>query len=118
MPIYEYTCSKCKTTFERLELSIQDIPTSQCPMCAGVGTRVISAPAIVYEVFDERAVHKLPDWDQKMSQAKARDARLQRTMKLPPLKSDRGKDIKVYETEFGRSERDKLREKAQIDNMG
>ena len=117
MPIYEYQCGECGGLFERLELSIKDIPTSQCPMCAGVGTRVISAPAIIYEIFDERATHRLPDWNQKMVQAEERDARLKRTMKLPPLEDDRGNGIKVYETEFGSSERNKLREKAQLDNM-
>ena len=114
MPIYEYQCS-CGTVFERLELKIMDIPTSQCPMCGGVGFLVISAPSIIYEIFDERATHRLPDWDQKMAQAKARDARVKSRMK--PLESDRGKGIKVYETEFGRTERDRLREKSQLDNM-
>ena len=94
-----------------------DIPTSQCPICAGVGTRVISAPAIIYEIFDERATHRLPDWNQKMVQAKARDARLERTLNLHSLESDRGEGIKVYNTEFGYSERNRLREKAQLDNM-
>ena len=117
MPIYEYKCSKCNEVFERLELRIMDIPTSQCPMCDGVGILILSAPSIIYEIFDERATHRLPDWDQKMAQAKARDARVKRTLKLPPLESDRGKGIKVYETEFGRTERDRLREKSQLDNM-
>lgn len=115
MPIYEYQCSKCKKVFERLELRIMDIPTSQCPMCGGVGSLVLSAPSIIYEIFDERATHRLPDWNQKMAQAKARDARVKRTM--PPLESDRGSGIKVYNTEFGHTERNKLREKAQLDNM-
>lgn len=98
--------------FERLELSIVDIPTSQCPMCAGVGIRLMSAPAIIYEAFDERAIHRLPDWNQKMTQAKVHDA------KLPPLKRDLGQGIKQYNMEFGRMERDRLREKSQLDNMG
>ena len=93
MPIYEYQCSKCGEVFERLELRIMDIPTSQCPMCAGVGTRVISAPAIIYEIFDERATHRLPDWNQKMAQAKARDRRIKQSLKSP-LERDRGKGYK------------------------
>lgn len=118
MPIYEYVCISCNGLFERLELSIQDIPTSQCPMCqAGVGTRVISAPAIVYEIFDERATHRLPDWNQKMAQAKAHDARVRRNPKLAALEHDKGQGIKVYETEFGSTERSRLRDKAQLDNM-
>jgi putative FmdB family regulatory protein len=117
MPIYEYTCSKCNQLFERLELSIQDIPTSPCPLCAGVGTRVISAPAIIYEIFDERAVHRLPDWNQKMAQAKAHDARVRRNPRLAPLEHDRGQGIKVYESDFGHQERKALESKAQLDNM-
>jgi putative FmdB family regulatory protein len=117
MPIYEYQCS-CGEVFERLELRIIDIPTFQCPMCAGVGTRVISAPAIVYEIFDERATHRLPDWNQKMAQAKSHDARVRRNPKLAPLEHDKGQEIRTYEMEFGKGERDKLRSKAQLDNMG
>jgi len=117
VPIYEYQCN-CGNLFERLELSIQDIPTSQCPLCAGVGTRVISAPAIIYEIFDERATHRLPDWKQRMARAEAHDAMVRRKYKnLPPLPSDCGKDIKVYETDFGHQERRALESKAQLDNM-
>lgn len=94
-----------------------DIPTSQCPMCSGVGTFLISAPSIVYEVFNERATHRLPDWNQKMAQAERRDARIRRSLK-EPLAHDKGNGIKVYESDFGRSERDRLRDKAQLDNMG
>ena len=116
MPIYEYQCSSCGETFERLELRIMDIPTSQCPICGGVGFLAISAPSIIYEIFDERATHRLPDWNQKMAQAEARDRRIKRSLKAP-LEHDKGQGIKVYETEFGRTERDRLREKSQLDNM-
>lgn len=98
-----------------------DIPTSQCPMCSGMGFLVVSAPAIVYEIFDERATHRLPDWNQKMAQAEAYDKRVRHGLRKAmskPLDSDRGQGIKMYETEFGRTERDRLREKAQLDNMG
>jgi putative FmdB family regulatory protein len=119
MPIYEYQCSVCGEVYEKLELRIVDIPTSPCPCCqAGVGTRMISAPAIIYEVFDERAVHRLPDWNQKMTQAKVHDARVRRNPRLAALEHDKGQGIKKYEMEFGRSERDRLINKAQLDNMG
>ena len=94
-----------------------DIPTSQCPMCGGVGSLVISAPSIIYEIFDERATHRLPDWNQKMIQAKAHDARVRRNQKLAPLERDRGSGIKVYESDFGHQERKTLASKAQLDNM-
>lgn len=117
MPIYEYQCSSCNKVFERLELRIMGIPTSQCPICHGVGIRLISAPSIIYEVFNERATYRLPDWNQKMAQAERRDAHVRRVLK-EPLKRDKGSEIKVYESDFGRSERDRLRDKAQLDNMG
>lgn len=118
MPIYEYTCLKCNQTFERLELSIQDIPTSQCPHCMGVGERIISRPGIIYEIFDERAVHRLPDWDQRQRAAQVHDAKVRRQYaNLPPMSHDRGHDIKVYETDFGNQERRALESKAQLDNM-
>jgi putative FmdB family regulatory protein len=118
VPIYEYYCSTCNETFERLELSIIEIPTSQCPKCKGVGSKVISSPAIVYDLFDPTAVHKLPDWHTQNEKAKVHDAKVKRQLRnLPPLQYDRGAGTKVYETEFGTSERRKLESKAQLDNM-
>ena len=115
MPIYEYVCG-CGTLFERLELSIKDIPTSQCPECGKMGRRMMSRPSIVYEVFDERATHKLPDWNQKMARAEASERRVRSTLR-EPLPHDMGQGIKVYDTEFGKTERRKLEQKAQLDNM-
>jgi hypothetical protein len=51
-----------------------------------------------------------------MAQAEARDRRIKQSLKAP-LERDKGQGIKVYETEFGRTERDRLREKSQLDNM-
>jgi hypothetical protein len=102
--------------FERLELKIQDIPTSQCTKCGGVGIRLMSAPALVVEVFNERATHKLPDWNQQMARAKARDAITRKRLRAP-LEGDMGQDIKVYNMDFGRTERDRLESKAQLDNI-
>ncbi len=118
MPIYEYYCTKCETVFERLELSIKDIPTSQCPTCMGLGERIISRPGIIYEIFDETAVHRLPDWEQKKRAAQVHDAKVRRQFgHLAPMLHDRGQDIKVYDTDFGHSERKNLERKAQLDNM-
>ena len=117
MPIHEYQCTLCSNIFEQLELPMWEVPTPQCPSCPGVGERVISAPSIVYSVFDESATHKLPDWKQKMAQAEAHDARVRRHLSSP-LPHDKGQDIKVYETEFGNKERKNLERKAQLDNMG
>lgn len=118
MPIYEYHCNTCNETFERIELSAKDIPSSQCPKCKGVGSKVMSAPAIVYDLFDPTAVHKLPDWHSQNQKAQVHDAKVRRQLRnLPPLQHDRGSETKVYEMDFGRSERTRLESKAQLDNM-
>ena len=115
MPIYEYCCPKCEHLFERIELSIRDIPTSQCPLCLGVGTRVMSAPSVVCELFNERAIHKLPDWQERQDKAKVEDVRTRRM--FPPLPGDRGASTKEYAFEFGKAEKEKLEKKAQLDNV-
>ena len=95
-----------------------DIPTSQCPNCMGVGERIISRPGIIYEIFDERAVHRLPDWEQKKKAAQVHDAKVRRQYPhLPPMPHDRGQDIKTYNMDFGHQERRSLESKAQLDNM-
>lgn len=118
MPIYEYHCSTCNRLFERIELSAIEIPSSQCPTCNGVGFKVISRPAIVYDLFDPTAVHKLPDWHLQNKKAQVEEAKVRWQLKnLPPLPHDRGKDIKVYNTDFGHQERTLLERKAQLDNI-
>lgn len=117
MPIYEFRCTKCESVFELLTLKINEIIIPVCPKCFGVGVKLISAPSIVYSMFDERATHRLPDWKQKMAQAEVHDARVKRHLASTPLPHDRGQDIKVYDTDFGKTERNRLIEKAQLDNM-
>jgi putative FmdB family regulatory protein len=118
MPIYEYHCTKCQLVFERLELSIQEIPTSQCPHCMGVGERIISRPSIVYTIFNERAVHKLPDWEQRKQAAQVHDAKVRRQFaNQPPMPSDRGEGIKVYNSDFGYTERRKLADLARMEDL-
>lgn len=38
MPIYEYTCQKCRTAFERLVKSISADPVVRCPKCGSTRT--------------------------------------------------------------------------------
>ena len=111
MPIYEYQCTKCQLIFERLELRIMEVPTSQCPTCKGVGTKLISRPGIIYETLD-RQVYKLPDWDQKMKEAHEHDKRVLRS--LPPLPGDKGKDIRTYDFDFDKAKRDKIEKLAAL----
>jgi hypothetical protein len=79
---------------------------------------MISAPSIVYSIFDERATHRLPDWKQKMAQAEVHDARVKRHLASASLPHDKGQGIKVYDIDFGHQERKNLERKAQLDNMG
>lgn len=43
MPIFEYTCAVCGTTFERLTLRPQTVGQIPCPQCgSGETTKVLS----------------------------------------------------------------------------
>ena len=109
-------CELCGEEYEVITLKIACNFSSPCPHCKGEGILLISVPSIVYEVFNERATHKLPDWNQKMAQAKAHDAWVRRNPRLAPLEHDKGQNIKVYESDFGHQERKALASKAQLDN--
>ena len=38
MPIFEYTCEACETTFERLTLRPQLVVQTPCPQCGSIQT--------------------------------------------------------------------------------
>jgi len=38
MPIFEYTCEECETTFERLTLRPQLVVQTPCPQCGSIQT--------------------------------------------------------------------------------
>jgi len=42
MPIFDFHCSKCKTTTERLTKS--DVKMIECPQCGYLATKQVSAP--------------------------------------------------------------------------
>jgi len=48
MPLYEYECQSCGERFERLFLSISQVPDKiQCPVCHSADVRrLLSAPAV------------------------------------------------------------------------
>lgn len=48
MPIYEYECLKCGTTFEKRQ-SFSDEPKANCPNGHQETRRLIAAPAIVFK---------------------------------------------------------------------
>jgi putative FmdB family regulatory protein len=48
LPIYEYECRQCGTTFERKQ-SFSDEPVASCPRCAGKARRVIHAVPVVFK---------------------------------------------------------------------
>ena len=48
MPLYEYQCTKCKHTFEKI-MKFSDPPVTKCPECGGKVQQLLSAPAIQFK---------------------------------------------------------------------
>src|SRR5450631_3681135 len=48
MPLYEYECTQCKRHTEKIQ-KFSDPEITQCPHCAGLLERVVSAPAISFK---------------------------------------------------------------------
>ncbi len=48
MPLYEYQCTKCKHTFEKIQ-KFSDPPVTKCPECGGKVEQLLSAPAIQFK---------------------------------------------------------------------
>ncbi|MGZ4787880.1 MAG: FmdB family zinc ribbon protein [Terriglobales bacterium] len=48
MPLYEYQCTKCKHTFEKIQ-KFSDPPVTECPKCGGKVEQLLSAPAIQFK---------------------------------------------------------------------
>lgn len=100
MPIFEYQCSLCSGVFEKLIFPWEDdTAVSQCPACMGVGQKVLSAPAIVFEDLKTRmSPDRLPNWHENNKKAAVQDA-WTRYRQKKPLPHDKGQATKVYETE-------------------
>lgn len=47
MPLYEYTCQECQTTFERLRPMSRMDAEASCPRCGGASRRRLSVFAAV-----------------------------------------------------------------------
>lgn len=48
MPLYEYQCTKCGHTFERIQ-KFSDPHVSECPKCGSPVEQLISAPAVQFK---------------------------------------------------------------------
>lgn len=48
MPLYEYQCTKCKHTFEKIQ-KFSDPPVTECPKCGGEVEQLLSPPAIQFK---------------------------------------------------------------------
>ena len=48
MPLYEYQCTKCKHTFEKIR-KFSDPPITECPKCGAQVEQLMSAPAIQFK---------------------------------------------------------------------
>lgn len=48
MPLYEYRCTSCGYTFEKIQ-SFSAEPETVCPKCQGVLVRPVTAPALRFE---------------------------------------------------------------------
>ena len=48
MPLYEYECTRCQHRFEKLQ-RYSDPPASECPVCGGPVSQLMSAPAIQFK---------------------------------------------------------------------
>lgn len=46
MPIYEYRCKKCDSTFEIMQ-RFQDPPLRKCPECGGKARRLVSNTSFI-----------------------------------------------------------------------
>jgi len=108
MPILEYRCNDCGSEFEELVVTSDAVVSCDCG--SRDLTKLISVPAPAR--IQDFTIN--PD---KGGRFRLDDATFHPSVK-DPLPWDRGKDIKVYETDFGPSEKKRLADKAQLDNVG
>jgi putative FmdB family regulatory protein len=64
MPIYEYACDSCETTFERKQ-KFSDDPVRECPECGSPVRRVLYPAGIIFKgpgfyVTDSRKTSESP----------------------------------------------------------
>jgi putative FmdB family regulatory protein len=61
MPIYEYSCGSCKTSFEHLQRTMADGPNPSCPECGSPQTaRQLSVFAVASDTAGKSATEPAP----------------------------------------------------------
>lgn len=55
MPLYEYACRSCGTSFERRRKFAERLDRTACPGCSANAELVLSAPAFVGTAVDARS---------------------------------------------------------------
>lgn len=106
MPILEFHCNKCGSEFEEILVTKSGLVTCNCGSRDLARLMSVPAPARIQDFTVN------PD---KGGRFRIDDATFHPSVK-EPLPWDKGKKVKVYETEFGKTERTKLAGLAQMDN--
>jgi len=93
MPTYEYRCSNCGTTFEKVQ-RITSRPGARCPKCGGKAERLLSAPGLVFKgsgfyITDYKRAGQKPEHAEGPAEKAEKPAP---APKPAPLKSPRKKD--------------------------
>jgi putative FmdB family regulatory protein len=107
MPILEFHCNTCGSDFEEIVVTSMAVVSCDCGSRDLTQLMSVPAPARIQDFTIN------PD---KGGRFRLDDATFHPSVK-DPLPWDKGKDIKVYDMDFGKSERDRLSTKAQVDNL-
>ncbi len=107
MPIYDYRCEVCGLEFEELVFTSLDVVGCRCGSSKVTRLMSLPAPARIQDVCIN---------SDKGGRFRVDDATFHPSVSNP-LPWDRGKDVKVYDMEFGKGEKSRLEKKAQLDNI-
>jgi putative FmdB family regulatory protein len=83
VPLYEYQCTKCRHTFEKIQ-KFSDPPVTKCPQCGAEVEQLLSAPAIQFKgagwyVTDYAKKSGSPAGNGKSSDVKASESKSSET---------------------------------------
>lgn len=108
-PLFEFRCDECGNEFEELVITSKDIV--KCEGCGSTSPRKVMsvpAPPIIKGVGGSE--HRFIDKNRFPPKAAT-------FAKLPPRPHDMGQGVRVYEMDFGPTERKRLEERAHMDNV-